>query len=188
MIPFYLANLTANQTALAAGLPLEHIYTKEFWAFYIALGGSGATWAVVLMYLRSKSAHLRTIGRLALLPAVFNINEPIIFGSPVVLNPIMFFPFIGAPMINGVIAFFCTKLGLAARAISMAPWTTPAPIGAAWAGGWALSNGLLVLLLVAVDFVIYYPFVKVYERQLLAEEVGSVDAALVGGISAAADD
>lgn len=76
---FWLTNLGANQTALAASQPLPHIFMEAFWTFFIVIGGSGATMGLVFCYLRSRSAHLRSIGRLSVVPSIFNINEPVIF-------------------------------------------------------------------------------------------------------------
>jgi PTS system cellobiose-specific IIC component len=174
--PFYLVNLGLNQSALAAGQPLPHVFIEAFWSFFITLGGSGATLGLVLLYLRSKSVHLRTIGRLGFVPAIFNINEPVIFGSPMVMNPILFFPFVVCPMINATIAYVCATTGLIGKVISLVPWTAPAPIGAAWGAGWQMSNGLLVIALIALDLVIYLPFFKVYEKQLLAQEAETLAA------------
>ena len=168
--PFYLVNLGLNQAALAAGQPLPHIFVGPFWSFFIVLGGSGATLGLVLLYTRSKSAHLRAIGKLGIVPACFNINEPVIFGSPIVMNPILFFPFVVAPMVNATIAWFAATSGLIGKVISLVPWTAPAPIGAAWGAGWMMTNGLLVITLIVIDLLIYLPFFKVYEKQLLAQE------------------
>jgi PTS system cellobiose-specific IIC component len=168
--PFYLINLGLNQTALANGLPLPHIFAEPFWAFFINLGGSGATFALVLLYMRSKAVHLRAIGKLSIVPVCFNINEPVIFGSPVVMNPVLFIPFILAPVVNAVIAWFATTGALVAKVISLVPWTTPAPIGAAWGAGWAMNSALLVLVLIVIDIFIYLPFFKIYEKQLLEQE------------------
>ncbi|MBB6056537.1 PTS sugar transporter subunit IIC [Tolumonas osonensis] len=168
--PFWLVNLGLNQDALAAGQPLPHIFIESFWQYFITIGGSGATFALVLMYTRSKSAHLRSIGKLGVVPACFNINEPVIFGSPIVMNPVLFFPFIVAPMVNAIIAYTAASADLIGKVISLVPWTAPAPIGAAWSAGWQVNNGLLVLGLLVIDFLIYLPFFKVYEKQLLAQE------------------
>ena len=143
MAPFFLVNLGLNQDALAAGQPLTHIFIEGFWSFFIVLGGSGATFALVLLYIRSKSAHLRSIGKLGLVPACFNINEPVIFGSPIVMNPVLFIPFVVAPMVNATIAYSAAKMDLIGKVISLVPWTAPAPIGAAWSAGWQMSNGLV---------------------------------------------
>jgi len=168
--PFYLVNLGLNQSALAAGQPLPHIFIEPFWSFFIVLGGSGATLGLVMLYTRSKSAHLRAIGKLGIVPACFNINEPVIFGSPLVMNPILFFPFIVAPMVNATIAWFAASGDLIGKIISLVPWTAPAPIGAAWGAGWQMGNGLLVIALIIIDMLIYFPFFKVYEKQLLSQE------------------
>lgn len=175
MAPFFLVNLGLNQDALAAGQPLTHIFIEGFWSFFIVLGGSGATFALVLLYIRSKSAHLRSIGKLGLVPACFNINEPVIFGSPIVMNPVLFIPFVVAPMVNATIAYSAAKMDLIGKVISLVPWTAPAPIGAAWSAGWQMSNGLLVIGLIVLDLAIYYPFFRVYEKQLLADEAANAD-------------
>ncbi len=170
MAPFWLVNLGLNQDALAAGAELPATFIEPFWSFFITLGGSGATFALVLLYLRSKSVHLKSIGKLCVVPSMFNINEPVIFGSPIVMNPILFIPFVGVPMLNATIAFIAVKTELIGKVISLVPWTAPAPIGAAWGAGWQMSNGLLVIGLLALDLVLYYPFFKVYEKELLKQE------------------
>lgn len=175
MAPFWLVNLGLNQDALAAGVELPATFIEPFWSFFITIGGSGATFALVLLYLRSKSVHLRSIGKLCAVPTLFNINEPVIFGSPIVMNPILFIPFVGTPMINATIAYIAVQTDLIGKTISLVPWTAPAPIGAAWGAGWEMSNGLLVVGLILLDLVIYYPFFKIYEKQLIAEESPSED-------------
>ena len=170
LAPFYLFNLGLNQEALEAGQALPSIFAEPFWSFYIVIGGSGATFALVLLYLRSKSVYLRSIGKLSFIPAIFNINEPVIFGSPIVMNPILFIPFVGIPMINASIAYFAASSGIIGKAISLVPWTSPAPIGAAWSAGWQMSNGLLAIFLILMDLVLYYPFFKLFEKHLLAQE------------------
>jgi cellobiose PTS system EIIC component len=177
MAPFYLYNLGLNQEALAAGQALPAVFAEAFWSFFIVLGGSGATFALVLMYLKSKSGHLQTIGRLGVIPAIFNINEPVIFGSPIVMNPILFVPFVVAPLVNATIAYVLTHMGVIGHIVSLVPWTAPAPIGAAWGAGWQFSNALLVVGLIVLDMVIYYPFFKIYEKQLIAQEKSEAEAA-----------
>lgn len=133
---FWLTNTGANQTALAASQPLPHIFMEAFWTFFIVIGGSGATMGLVFCYLRSRSAHLRSIGRLSVVPSIFNINEPVIFGTPIVMNPVFFIPFLLAPMVNAVLAWAAMKFDLIGRVISVVPWTAPArlvPHGR-WAG------------------------------------------------------
>lgn len=169
--PFKLANVAANAEQYLAGQPLTHIFTDTFWAYYIVLGGSGATLGLTLLYLRSKSKQLNGIGKVALLPALFNINEPVIFGTPMVLNPIMFIPFVFVQGINGAIAYLAVKVGLVRASFAAVPWTTPAPIGAFLATlDWRAV--VLVLVLLVIDIVLYYPFFKIYENQLAKNETG----------------
>jgi PTS system cellobiose-specific IIC component len=177
IMPFWLVNFGMNQEALAAGAELPATFMEPFWAFFIVIGGCGATFALVLLYLRSKSAHLKSIGKLCVVPSIFNINEPVIFGSPIVMNPILFLPFVGIPMINATIAYIAANTGMVAKVVSLVPWTAPAPIGAAWGAGWQMNNAFLVIGLIALDLVLYYPFFKIYEKQLLEQE--EADAANV---------
>lgn len=170
MQPFWLVNMGMNQEALAAGQPIPTVFLEPFWQFFITIGGSGATFALVLLYMKSKSVHLRSIGKLSVIPACFNINEPVIFGSPLVMNPITFIPFVGIPMLNATIAYCATKFGLIGHVVSLVPWTTPFPLGAAWGAGWLLSNSVLAIGLVILDLLIWYPFFKIYEKQLLEQE------------------
>ncbi|MCG8708473.1 PTS sugar transporter subunit IIC [Brenneria sp. 4F2] len=167
---FWLTNLGINQQALNTGVPITQIFIEPFWQFFIVVGGSGSTMGLVFLYLRSRSAHLRSIGKLAVVPSMFNINEPVIFGSPVVMNPLLFIPFVTAPLVNAVIAYVATRTSLVNHVVSLAPWTTPAPIGAAWSTGWDWRAIVLVAVLIMVSAMIYYPFFKMYERQLLAQE------------------
>lgn len=170
MTPFWLSNLTANQVALAEGLALPFTYTESFHSFFVVIGGSGATMLLPFLLMRSRSIHLKSIGKVSLVPGLFNINEPVIFGLPIVMNPTFFIPFVFGPVINASIAYGAIKSGLIEAAVTIVPWTTPAPIGAAWAANWAVGAGILALLLAIIALVIYFPFVKAYEKTLLASE------------------
>ena len=171
MNPFWMTYLFENQQALAAGsATLPHIYLQGFWDFYLLIGGVGSTLPLALMLLRSKAVHLRTIGRMGVVPGVFNINEPILFGAPIIMNPLFFLPFVLVPMINATLAYFALKLDLVSRVVSMTPWTTPAPIGASWAANWSFSPVIMCLICMATAMVMYLPFLKAYEKQLLEQE------------------
>lgn len=170
MTPFWLSNLTANQVALTQGLELPFTYTESFHSFFVVLGGSGATLLLPFLLMRSRSIHLKSIGQVSAVPGLFNINEPVIFGMPIVMNPTLFIPFVFGPVITSSIAYFAIEFGLVSAAVTIVPWTTPGPIGAAWAANWALEAGLLASVLAVVALAIYYPFVKAYEKQLVAQE------------------
>ncbi|MDU4095220.1 MAG: PTS transporter subunit EIIC, partial [Pantoea sp.] len=181
MNPFWLTNLAANQAALEAGQVLPHTYLMGFWDFYLLIGGVGSTLPLAFLLLKSRAAHLRTIGKMGIVPSCFNINEPILFGMPIIMNPLFFLPFIFVPMINAVFAWTATKLGWVAQVVSMAPWTTPAPIGASWAANWAFSPVIMCLFCMTLSALIYLPFVKAWERSLLQQEAQANQSATASG-------
>lgn len=168
--PIFLTNISANIDAFVAGEPVQNIFTQPFWDFYIFIGGSGATFALVLLMMFSRSIHLKSLGRMSVVPGFFQINEPVIFGSPVVLNPILFIPFVFTPVINATIAYFAVHAGLVGMGVATTPWTAPAIIGASWGSGWTLSPVLLVIALLILDLFLYLPFFKMFEKQLLEQE------------------
>jgi PTS system, lactose/cellobiose family IIC component len=180
MNPFWMANLADNQAALAAGQALPHIYLQGFWDHYLLIGGVGSTLPLAFLLLRSKAIHLRTIGKMGVIPGLFNINEPILFGAPIVMNPVFFLPFILVPMINATLAYIATSMGLVARVVSMTPWTSPAPLGASWAANWAFSPVIMCLVCMVMSATMYYPFLKAYERTLLKQEEESAAEAQAG--------
>ncbi|EJB5290635.1 PTS sugar transporter subunit IIC [Vibrio cholerae] len=168
--PIFLTNISANIDAFVTGQPVPNIFTQPFWDFYIFIGGSGATLALVILMSFSRSAHLKSIGRMSAVPGFFQINEPVIFGSPVVMNPILFLPFVFAPVINATIAYFAIQLGSVGMGVATTPWTTPAIIGASWGSGWTFTPVLLVVGLLILDLLIYLPFFKMFEKQVLEQE------------------
>ena len=170
-LPFMQMYLVTNLTAYSAGEPLTHFFTQPFWSYVITLGGGGATLGLCILLFRSKSVELRTLGRLSIIPAVFNINEPIIFGLPMVLNPIMMIPFIFVPVINSIIAYALMTFNWVGKGIIETPWTTPAPLGAAL-GCMDYKAAIMVIGLIILDIILYYPFFKVMEKQKLQEEAG----------------
>ncbi|WP_354690135.1 PTS sugar transporter subunit IIC [Phytobacter sp. RSE-02] len=170
MNPFWMANLSVNQAAIAAGTAIPHIYVQGFWDHYLLIGGVGSTLPLALLLIRSKAVHLRTIGRMGIVPGMFNINEPILFGAPIIMNPLFFLPFVLVPMVNATLAYLALDFGLVARMVSMTPWTTPAPIGASWAANWAFSPVIMCLICMVTATAMYFPFFKAYEKQLLAQD------------------
>ncbi|WP_430536201.1 PTS sugar transporter subunit IIC [Listeria rocourtiae] len=169
--PLWEKYLGANAEAVAAGAPIPHVAPETFFQWFVWIGGSGATLGLVLaMLFFSKSSYLKALGKTTLVPSIFNINEPVIFGTPIVLNPMLIIPFIFIPLITTTISYFATTLGFISPTYVMAPWTLPAPIGAYLSTGGDWRAIVLVLVNIAISFVIYIPFFKMYDQKLLAEE------------------
>ncbi|WP_312694272.1 PTS sugar transporter subunit IIC [Caproiciproducens sp.] len=172
MEPFLMSNYAINAKMFAAGTPaaqLPHIFTEPFFWNFVTIGGSGATLALVLLLVRSRSKHLKTVGRLGLIPAFFNINEPVLFGLPVILNPLFLVPFVLAEVFNSVATYLVMAANLVNKPYIYPGWNIPTPIQQFLATmDWRAA--VWAILLVVLDGVIYYPFVKVFENQKLAEE------------------
>jgi PTS system IIC component len=171
--PIWLVLLDENMAAAAEGAKvLPNIAPEPFFQWFIWIGGSGATLGLVILFMISKSDYLKRLGRTSILPGICNINEPIIFGAPIVLNPLLGIPFILVPVVNAIISYGAMYFNLVARPVTLPPWTLPAPIGAYLAtnGDWRAI--VLTLINIAIAVLIYYPFFKAYEKQLINEEKG----------------
>lgn len=176
--PAWLVMLDANIEAAASGqamTELPYIAPEPFYQWLIWIGGSGATIALSILFLTSKSSYLKQVGKFTIVPSIFNINEPMIFGAPIVMNPILAIPFIAAPLVMTTVSYFAVSLGLVSGFTVLAPWTLPAPIGAWMATGGSLGAVLLVFINVAIALLIYYPFFKMYEKKMVAEEADRVE-------------
>lgn len=170
--PFFYSNLGANAAAFAAGtaaVALPHVVTAPFWWNFMTIGGSGATLGLAFLALTSKSKQLRTIGKLSFIPSLFNINEPLIFGLPLMYNPIMMIPFIIVMPLNGLITYLAMSSGLVARTFAYASWNMFSPI-AALIDTMDFKAVLLIIFLIVVDILIYLPFFKAFEKEKIAEE------------------
>lgn len=168
--PVWLVLLDANTAAVASHSALPNIAPEPFYQWFIWIGGAGATLSLAILMCFSKSEYLKRVGRFSIIPGIFNINEPLIFGTPLVMNPILAIPFILGPVVAAIIAYAATAAGLVARVSVIAPWTLPAPIGAVFATGGDIKAAILVLIIIAVVAVIYYPFFKAYEKKMIQEE------------------
>ena len=165
------ANAEVNLNLLKEGLHADKILTSGTQMFIVTMGGTGATLVVPFMFMwLCKSKRNRAIGRASVVPTFFGVNEPILFGAPLVLNPIFFIPFIFAPIANvWIFKFFIETLGMNSFTTNL-PWTTPAPLGIVLGTNFQFLSFALAALLIVVDIVIYYPFLKVYDEQILEEE------------------
>lgn len=162
--PIVLANMAANVKGA------NHFFAGEPMNAFVIIGGSGATLGMAIwLFSRAKSAQLREIGKAEIVPAIFNINEPIIFGLPIVYNVQLFIPFVCAPLASGIVAYLAVTSKLVHKIIVQQPWPTPVGLGgfiatASWEGA------VLAIICAAVAFVVWYPFIRHYDRTLLKKE------------------
>ncbi len=159
------AAIDANVAAISAGKVAPYIVNKPFFDAFVNMGGSGTTIALIIaiFIIARKNKQYNTVGKLSAAPGLFNINEPLLFGLPIVLNPILFIPFILTPMVNVTIAFFVTKWGWVPAATVVAPWTTPPVInGFLVTQSW--TGAVLSLALIVISVCIYLPFIAMANR------------------------
>ncbi|WP_459481288.1 PTS cellobiose transporter subunit IIC [Clostridium saccharoperbutylacetonicum] len=168
--PIWLATSADNLAAFQAGMELPHILTQQYEDLFIQLGGSGATLSLCLaMMFICKSEQCKKLGRLAIIPGLFNINEPIVFGLPIVLNPIMMIPFIIVPLVLTTICYASMSFGLVPKPSGVIiPWTTPPIIGGFIICG--VRGAILQIVEMIVSFLIYLPFIKMVDKQYHLEE------------------
>jgi PTS system cellobiose-specific IIC component len=167
--------IDANIKALEAGKQIPYIVNKPFFDSFVNLGGTGATLGllIAIFIVGRKNKPYKVITNLSLAPGLFNINEPVMFGLPIVLNPIMFIPFIITPMVLVTIAYVATATGLVPGATFMPPWVTPPIIGGFLATK-SIAGGVLAAVNLIVSVLIYLPFVKVATDQFLKQEAAQV--------------
>ena len=165
------ANIDANLNLMRAGQHADKILTSGTQMFIVTMGGTGATLIVPFMFMWiCKSKRNKAIGRASVVPTFFGVNEPLLFGAPIVLNPVFFIPFIFAPIVNvWIFKIFIDVFGMNSFTANL-PWTTPGPLGIILGTNLQVLSFILAALLIVVDFIIYYPFIKVYDKQILEEE------------------
>ena len=167
----YYVNISNNLGLFQAGEHASNVLTPGVQQFVATLGGTGATLMITLMFaFLAKSKELKAIGRASSVPVLFGVNEPILFGAPLILNPVFFIQFIFAPILNvWLFKFFVDFFGMNSF-MYILPWTTPGPLGLFLGCGMGVKVAILAILLLVMDFVIYYPFFKVYDHQKCQEE------------------
>lgn len=165
------SNADVNLALMQAGEHADKVITAGTQMFIVTLGGTGATLVVPFIFmLLAKSKRNKVVGRASVVPTFFGVNEPILFGAPLVLNPIFFIPFILAPIVNvWIFKFFVDTLGMNSFTANL-PWTTPAPLGMLLGLNFQVKAIILIFVLLIVDTIIYYPFFRVYDEQILEEE------------------
>ncbi|WP_414935410.1 lactose/cellobiose PTS transporter subunit IIB, partial [Enterococcus faecium] len=139
---------------------------------------TGATLVITYMFaLWAKSKELKAVGRASAIPVSFGVNEPILFGAPLILNPVFFIPFIATPILNvWLFKIFVDYLGMNGFVFNL-PWTTPGPIGLIMGVRFSIQAVILAVALIVMDGVVYYPFFKAYDMQKVAEEAEEDKAA-----------
>ncbi|EMW6116740.1 PTS sugar transporter subunit IIC [Enterococcus faecium] len=171
--PFWDISIAENIDAFNAGTSahaMPNIFTEQFLQWFVWIGGAGTTLALVVLFMFSKSKYLKSLGRLSILPGLFNINEPMIFGAPVVMNPVLGIPFILAPLVTTTLSYVLTVSGVVPMMVARLPFAMPAPIAVWMSTNWSVAAGLLVIGNFLITLAIYYPFFKVFEKQQLARE------------------
>jgi cellobiose PTS system EIIC component len=163
--PFLIVALTEN---VVGG---NNIIAGDFFAVYVILGGAGSTLSLALMMIfLAKSEQFKVLGKASILPGLFNINEPIIFGAPIVYNPYLVLPFIIAPIVNVSIAYLALNVGLVGKIMAAVPWTSPVGLGAFLATGGDFRAVILAFICLTVSGLIYFPFFKIYDNKLYKEQ------------------
>jgi len=163
--------INENVAAISAGKVAPYIVNKPFFDAFINMGGSGTTIALIIaiFIFARKNKQYNTVGKLSAAPGIFNINEPLLFGLPIVLNPVLFVPFILTPMINVTIAFFATKWGWVPAATVSPPWTTP-PIINGFLATQSWRGAVLSMVLIIIAVCIYLPFISMANRMARQNE------------------
>lgn len=164
-----------NLEAFRTGEPIPNIISQQFQDLFATFGGAGSTLSLLIaMLLFCRSKRIKNLGKLSLAPGIFGINEPIIFGLPIVLNPIMFVPFLLVPTFNIVVSYIVMKIGLVPYPSGVPiTWTTPIIVSGFLSTGWT-GAVLQVLLLIAGVF-IYMPFIKIMDKQFMKEEMKEIE-------------
>lgn len=172
LTPLSMENLSAFQ----AGNPLPNVINQQFYDLFTTFGGAGSTLSMLIaMIIVCRSQRIKNLSKISVVPALFGINEPVIFGLPVVLNPTILIPFLLTPLINILISYFSMVSGLVpfTSGVSM-PWTTPVIISGFLTTGW--RGALLQLILVILGVFIYMPFVKMMDKQYKKEELQAIES------------
>lgn len=168
--PFWLENQAENIAAFQAGHALPHVITEQFFDM-VYMGGAGATLSLIIaIFLFARSKHVRGVASIGLLPGIFNINEPILFGIPVILNPIMLIPFNLVPLVFVTTQYIAMSTGLVASPLGVAfPWPTPAIISGFIAVG-GISGSIMQIFNLILGALIYLPFIKIVDKAKHLEE------------------
>ena len=155
---------------------LPNLFTEQFLQWFVQIGGSGTTLALAILFLTSRVKFLKQMGKLTIVPGIFNINEPIVFGTPIVMNPILIIPFIFTPIILTIVSYIATITGLVPMMMAKLPFTMIGPIGSLMSTNWSIPAAILTVINFVLSLAIYYPFFKIFEKQQLEIEAKNEEA------------
>ena len=172
MDPIWLMNTDANRVAWQAGQELPFIVTKPFLDNFAWVGGGGATFGLaIFLFFFVKSRQNKALGKVALVPNFFSVNEPMLFGFPIVLSLHLAIPFIVTPLVTGTVSYLAMYFGLVHKTVGIViPWATPPIISGYLSTGGHISGSLLQIVNIIISFLIYYPFVKRIDQKMKREE------------------
>ncbi|MFC0562098.1 PTS cellobiose transporter subunit IIC [Halalkalibacter alkalisediminis] len=172
MTPIWLSATDANRVAFQAGEEVPNIFTQQFFEVFVNMGGSGSTFALVLIMVAwSRSKQMKQLGKLSAGPGLFNINEPIIFGTPIVMNPLLIIPFFLTPVVVVITTYIGMSTGLVAKPVGIAiPWTTPPILSGFLATGGSISGAVMQIINISIGLLIWLPFFKMWDSLKLKEE------------------
>lgn len=175
-------NVGLNQQLVHAGMQASHALTINCQDYVMNMGGTGSTFIVPFLFLLlAKSAQNKAAGKAAIIPGCFSVNEPILFGAPIIMNPVFFIPFLITPMFNVCCYKFFVQVLHMNALFNTLPWTVPAPIGIIISSGFAPLSFLLVLIMLAVDVLIWLPFFRFYDNDLYKQEQAKLAAETASG-------
>lgn len=169
--PPLLVAMQQNMDAWAAGREIPNIIVRPFSDLYGRMGGTGITLCLILaVFIRSRRSDLRSFSKTVIPTTLFNINEPVIFGFPIVFSPILMIPFTFIPSLLYILAWYATAWGWVSRIVVYVPWSVPPLISGYLASGGDYRNVVLQALLIAIGVLLYLPFLMLYEKVLAAAE------------------
>ena len=165
--PILLATFALNEAAYAAGEAIPEIIVRPFLSLFGTMTGAGMTGGLILaILLFSKRDDYKAVAKLGVPCAIFNINEPVIFGLPIVLNPILGIPFVITPIVSTCVAYFLTTIGFCGRLVVNVPWTTPLGLAGFLSSGGNIGTAITQVLCLFISFCIYTPFVIISNKQV----------------------
>lgn len=169
--PIFLGLLAENVASMQAGVIPTNFIAEGYWIVFMCFGGTGSTLGLVLNMIRSRSAMYRDLGKMSLPSAVFCINEPVIFGFPIVMNPTMMIPFIATPLVLCIGTYLLMMIGLVGPISIQVPWTIPPVIGAYLATNGSIGAAIWAVVEIGISYAIYRPFFKMEEKKQVQREL-----------------